>query len=139
MAMTRTELKKHKSQIELDLHKIERQYDKSKTNHILHLLLSLLTAGIWIIIWFFVAIGNNSRRSKMGKLIDESHRLIREIEEKLIPEAIAKSKGLLSETKANPARDEIDCPWCAEKILAKAKICKHCGKDIINTGPPAIV
>lgn len=28
-------------------------------------------------------------------------------------------------------RDEIECPYCAEKILAKAKICKHCGKDVV--------
>ncbi len=27
-------------------------------------------------------------------------------------------------------RDEIDCPFCAEKILAKATICKHCGKQV---------
>jgi DNA-directed RNA polymerase subunit RPC12/RpoP len=27
-------------------------------------------------------------------------------------------------------RDEIECPSCAEKILAKAKICKHCGGDV---------
>lgn len=27
-------------------------------------------------------------------------------------------------------RDEIDCPFCAEKILAKATICKHCGKEV---------
>jgi DNA-directed RNA polymerase subunit RPC12/RpoP len=29
-------------------------------------------------------------------------------------------------------RDEIECPWCAETILAKAKLCKHCGKDVVN-------
>ena len=136
MAMTLAELKKHKSQIELDLNKIERQYSKSKTNHILHLLLSLLTMGLWSIIWVFVAIGNNSRRSKMGKLIDESNQLIREIEEKLIPEALAKSAALKNETKQIATRDEIDCPWCAERILKKAKICKHCGKDITNTEQP---
>jgi hypothetical protein len=27
-------------------------------------------------------------------------------------------------------RNEIDCPFCAEKILAKATICKHCGKQV---------
>ena len=27
-------------------------------------------------------------------------------------------------------RDEIDCPYCAERILAKAKISKHCGKGV---------
>lgn len=27
-------------------------------------------------------------------------------------------------------RDERDCPYCAERILAKAKVCKHCGRDV---------
>ena len=27
-----------------------------RTNHILHLILSLLTAGIWLIVWLFAAI-----------------------------------------------------------------------------------
>jgi|GEM_PF-1908842 len=26
-------------------------------------------------------------------------------------------------------RQEIECSWCAEPILEKAKICKHCGKE----------
>lgn len=29
-----------------------------------------------------------------------------------------------------PARVERECPYCAELILAKAKICKHCGKEV---------
>ena len=29
-----------------------------------------------------------------------------------------------------PARAERECPYCAETILAKAKICKHCGKEV---------
>jgi uncharacterized membrane protein YdbT with pleckstrin-like domain len=27
-------------------------------------------------------------------------------------------------------RQERECPWCAERILVKAKICKHCGRDV---------
>lgn len=27
-------------------------------------------------------------------------------------------------------RDERDCPYCAERILARAKVCKHCGRDV---------
>jgi uncharacterized membrane protein YdbT with pleckstrin-like domain len=29
-----------------------------------------------------------------------------------------------------PARIERECPYCAETILAKARICKHCGKEV---------
>ena len=28
------------------------------------------------------------------------------------------------------ARDEVDCPFCAEPILAKAVVCKHCGNAV---------
>ena len=27
-------------------------------------------------------------------------------------------------------RDERECPYCAERILAKAKVCKHCGREV---------
>ncbi|MEP6689247.1 MAG: PH domain-containing protein [Gemmatimonadales bacterium] len=27
-------------------------------------------------------------------------------------------------------RVERECPWCAERILARARICKHCGRDV---------
>jgi len=27
-------------------------------------------------------------------------------------------------------RDERECPYCAEKILKKARLCKHCGHDV---------
>jgi uncharacterized membrane protein YdbT with pleckstrin-like domain len=27
-------------------------------------------------------------------------------------------------------RDERECPYCAEKILARAKLCKHCGQQV---------
>lgn len=28
------------------------------------------------------------------------------------------------------AREERECPYCAEPILARAKVCKHCGRDV---------
>ena len=27
-------------------------------------------------------------------------------------------------------REERDCPYCAERVLARARVCKHCGRDI---------
>ena len=34
----------------------QRKVERPKTNHILHLLLSVITAGIWLIIWIGVSI-----------------------------------------------------------------------------------
>lgn len=36
-----------------------------KTNHVLHLLLSLLSAGVWIPVWFLVAQKNASKRASI--------------------------------------------------------------------------
>ena len=27
-------------------------------------------------------------------------------------------------------REERDCPYCAERVIARARVCKHCGRDI---------
>ena len=40
-------------------------------------------------------------------------------------QALAASKD--SESESKPKRE---CPYCAETILVKAKICKHCGRDV---------
>ena len=40
---------------------------KKKTNHILHLLLSIITAGIWIIVWILVAASNGSENRAIDK------------------------------------------------------------------------
>jgi uncharacterized membrane protein YdbT with pleckstrin-like domain len=29
-----------------------------------------------------------------------------------------------------PMREERDCPYCAERVLARARVCKHCGREI---------
>ena len=45
-------------------------------------------------------------------------------------------QGQISSGDAGPAiqaaapRDERDCPHCAERILTRAKVCKHCGRDV---------
>jgi len=31
-------------------------------------------------------------------------------------------------------REERDCPFCAERILVKARVCKHCGRDVSAVG-----
>ena len=31
---------------------------------------------------------------------------------------------------ASVRREERDCPYCAERILVRAKVCKHCGREV---------
>jgi DNA-directed RNA polymerase subunit RPC12/RpoP len=37
---------------------------------------------------------------------------------------------------APESRDERECPYCAELILRKAKLCKHCGRDVADDPTP---
>jgi uncharacterized membrane protein YdbT with pleckstrin-like domain len=41
-------------------------------------------------------------------------------------------RGSLNATLPDPgvSRIERDCPFCAEKILARARVCKHCGREV---------
>jgi uncharacterized membrane protein YdbT with pleckstrin-like domain len=36
----------------------------------------------------------------------------------------------LAETNRDTGRVERECPYCAERILARARVCKHCGREV---------
>jgi hypothetical protein len=44
--------------------------------------------------------------------------------------AAEKAAGIPAVPPAPPPRDERDCPFCAEPILQRARVCKHCGRDV---------
>jgi len=50
--------------------KLERKYNSYRTNHILHLILSLLTLGIWVVIWGLVTLHNHGMRSRIASELD---------------------------------------------------------------------
>ena len=41
--------------------------ERYNTNHILNLLMSVLTAGLWLPIWLLVTISNANERAKIDK------------------------------------------------------------------------
>jgi uncharacterized membrane protein YdbT with pleckstrin-like domain len=49
--------------------------------------------------------------------------------------ALDERRGSQPATPGSPepaaARVERDCPYCAERILARARLCKHCGRDVV--------
>ena len=55
----------HQAQILL----AERQ--RHETSHVLHLLLSVVTVGIWIPVWVLVAVSNTIERGKINRKIAE--------------------------------------------------------------------
>lgn len=48
---------------------------RKRTSHVLHLLLSILTAGVWIIVWLIVAISNSSENSKIESKIKKGKKV----------------------------------------------------------------
>lgn len=42
---------------------------KRKTNHILHLLLTIITGGLWVLVWILVSISNSSHNSSIERSI----------------------------------------------------------------------
>jgi|GEM_PF-1700478 len=42
---------------------------KKKTSHLLHLFLTVITAGIWSIMWILVAVSNASENSRIDRKI----------------------------------------------------------------------
>ncbi len=83
MSMTKNELKAHKRTIELELKKAERDYENSKTNHILHAIISIFSIGAWVVVWIIIALTNNARRVKLESLMDKSNHTLAEIEDSI--------------------------------------------------------
>lgn len=45
-----------------------------------------------------------------------------------VPQQIPAPSSASSISQA--ALSQRECPWCAETILSKARVCKHCGRDV---------
>lgn len=59
----------------MSITKLQLEKMDCKTNHVLHLILSLLTGGLWIIIWIIVSSNNSAKIRKLDKLIEENERM----------------------------------------------------------------
>ena len=46
------------------------------------------------------------------------------------PTGVRVSAGAGSPVSGAALREERECPYCAELILLKARVCKHCGRDV---------
>jgi len=50
------------SEVEFEIEKLQTKIKSTKVNHILHLLLSIITAGIWVVIWILITISAGSEK-----------------------------------------------------------------------------
>jgi len=58
--------------IEFNITELKTKIEATKVNHILHLILSIMTGGIWIIVWILITIDtNNEKRVYINRLKKE--------------------------------------------------------------------
>jgi DNA-directed RNA polymerase subunit RPC12/RpoP len=43
---------------------------------------------------------------------------------------LPREKHVAIPEQSTPQKQVRECPYCAEDILVKAKVCKHCGRDV---------
>lgn len=48
---------------------------KPKTSHVLHLLLSVVTMGFWVIVWLIVALNNNIEAGRIDRKIAKGKKI----------------------------------------------------------------
>lgn len=89
-----------------------------QTNHVLHLILSIITIGFWIPVWLLVAISHANERGKIDRQL-----------------AKMDTDGLSAETPAGRQAEATEsqrmpCPECAELIMPSAKRCRFCGAEL---------
>lgn len=52
-----------------EISRLERRYASEKTSHLLHFILTLLTGGLWIIIWVVSALATSTTKARYEKQI----------------------------------------------------------------------
>lgn len=50
---------------------IQNELENTKTNHLLHLGLSILTFGLWVVVWAHVYLAGKKKRDKLMGLVVE--------------------------------------------------------------------
>jgi uncharacterized membrane protein YdbT with pleckstrin-like domain len=54
----------------------------------------------------------------------------RQVQAQIVAQDERRPREAASTLVAGEPRVERDCPWCAEPILARARVCKYCGRDV---------
>lgn len=91
-------------------------HERPSTSHVLHLLLSVITVGLWIPVWILVAMSNGSQ----GVCLT----CAREV-------GLFGSGGGGVRNKVPSPDTHVKCPDCAELVKREARVCRHCGCKLV--------
>ena len=102
-------------------------------NHILHLILSLFTFGIWVIIWILVVVKNivvigEWRCSTCGKIcwtIGETSATVADIFKPKSVDGVTESHQ-----DSTPDQTKVFCSQCGEPNTKDNSFCAKCGKAL---------
>ena len=64
------------------------------------------------------------------KNIDDPFEFRKHVQEEVARAQDADRVSVREQPPLPPGREERECPYCAERILAKARLCKHCGREV---------
>lgn len=90
------------------------------------LLLCFIIPGILYLVW-----AGTQRTYKCPRCgVENSFAPVDSPEGKRLVGAAAPS-ATVPQSTTPPKRNERSCPWCAEPILAEARVCKHCQREVV--------
>jgi predicted RNA-binding Zn-ribbon protein involved in translation (DUF1610 family) len=89
---------------------------RPSTSHLLHLILTIVTVGFWLPVWFIIAQKNqtNDQCTECGGKVGW----------------FGGSSGGNNST-APTSQTHVKCPDCRELVLKEARVCKHCHCQLI--------
>jgi len=66
--MTDAQVKNKIKNAENRLRKLENELGNNSINHVLHLILSIFTGGLWLIVWLFIGLFHSSDNGIINKI-----------------------------------------------------------------------
>lgn len=97
-------------------------------NHILHLLLTICTGGLWIIVWILLSLRPQAWRcNNCGKTVRTG-----------LAAALTPKPRQPQEPQQAQEPQQTLCPYCRESVHPHAEICKHCQKPLQGDDVPVI-
>ena len=89
-----------------------------RTNHVLHLILTLITLGIWVIVWILMVIFGGEKHRFVT--VDDYGKIHAAALFSQLPAPGAPA------TAADPMTVTRECPHCKSAIRPDASVCPHC-------------